>query len=342
MILNIHHRLLLYVFQVLTMIFALYSLAEHFSRNIEKEAASEMTIVRSRSGWINRTIFEEWLKKLDEDLSQPALLLLDSSRAHSNIDIRDLEKGIPWNYLRIQRLPKNSTSVTQPLDAGVISVFKRAFLEMLGYETYYVRNFDNANCISNGRAWALIPYAWNRIKPSTLRNCFAKTPVLPMNMREELRGRRPTKDEQRPTLQYSPPQGYNIQMKTYFEHLIAKVNQENFLDFRIVENREELDSESLHQENQEDIEENDQGDKLVDGVGCDISSTHDGYGSSPIADVDFDATIQTLKYLAGDCDILTVDGLKQVRERAGQEVRKSMKTLARACAAFKNEYMDKQ
>ncbi|KAF9272958.1 hypothetical protein BGZ88_004208 [Linnemannia elongata] len=108
--------------------------------------------------------------------------------------MRDPFNNTPWKFLRIRRLPPQSTSVTQPLDAGVISVFKRAFLEML---------------------------------TSTIRNCFAKTPVLPEEMREQLRTRLPSKQEQLELTTYSMRNQVKEQERAYFEHLIAEIGADN-------------------------------------------------------------------------------------------------------------------
>lgn len=149
---------------------------------------------KTDSGWMTHEVFVRWLQLLDDELSRPTFLL-DSAGSHNNIDVRNTEQRVRWKHLRIRRLPKNTTSVTQPLDAGVISAFKRAFSDMLGFETYSAHTFEKMKCISNGRAWTLIPYAWNQAKPSTLRNSFAKTPVFPITMREEPRRRQTTRDE---------------------------------------------------------------------------------------------------------------------------------------------------
>jgi hypothetical protein len=67
---------------------------------------------------------------------------------------------------------------------------------MIGFETYYARNFDQTKTITNGCAWSMVPYAWEQMKPSTLRNYFAKTPVLPTQMRDILQQQQPSKEEQ--------------------------------------------------------------------------------------------------------------------------------------------------
>src|SRR5687768_4176382 len=101
-----------------------------------------MTMTRTRKGWMDSKVFVRWLQKLDDDFDQPALLLMDSAGAYNDVDMRDLYEGVPWRHLHTRQLPVNSTSITQPLDAGVISAFKRVFLEILGFETYYTRNFN--------------------------------------------------------------------------------------------------------------------------------------------------------------------------------------------------------
>ena len=162
-----------------------------------------MFMATTDSGWMIHNTFVEWLQRFDDELSQPTLLLLDSAGAHNNIDMRDPINNIPWKHLCIQRLPKDSTSLTQPLDAGVIGVFKPFFLEMLGYETYLLRSHGKNKYISNELAWTFIPYAWSRMKPLALRHCFAHTPVLPNEMHDQLRRQQPTLAEQQLPLQYS-------------------------------------------------------------------------------------------------------------------------------------------
>ncbi|KAG0344663.1 hypothetical protein BGZ54_005801, partial [Gamsiella multidivaricata] len=71
-----------------------------------------------RKGWMKNDVFVGWLRMFDGDLSQPTFLLLDPAGAHNNIDMRDLRTNTPWKHLHIRRLPKNTTSVVQPLDEG--------------------------------------------------------------------------------------------------------------------------------------------------------------------------------------------------------------------------------
>lgn len=228
---------------------------------------------------------------------------------------------------------------TQPLDTDVISAFKRAFLEKLGREIYHARNFDQTVTISNGRAWTLIPDAWDEIQPSTLRNCFAKTPVLPTEMREALHRRRSTKEEQQPKPPPTQGEKYKEQEKAYFEHIIAKVGEGDELDSRVEESRDEQ-AEELRQVDEEGGERESVGDDQPSTGNC---SSHEDPESSPIADTDIYTTIKTLKHMAGDNDVLTIEGIKQVRksgergQRSKMEVRNVVKRLVRVCTTVKDD-----
>jgi hypothetical protein len=138
-------------------------ISQHIPREIEKKAADKMTIERTKEGWMDGEVFVRWLQNLGDGLDQPTLLLMDSAASYNNIDMRDPFGGVPWRHLHIRWPPVNSTSVTQPLDAGVISAFKRVSLEMISFETYYARNFDDMTTITNGRAWSLVPYSVSQL-----------------------------------------------------------------------------------------------------------------------------------------------------------------------------------
>lgn len=134
---------------------------------------------------MTQRLFAEWLHALDSRLSKPSLLLFDSCKSHNISEKKDPLTGNPWIHLRLERLPPNSTSVTQPLDAGVISVFKRRYVDMLINKSR-VKKYATQQKVSNGEAWSLIPYAWSQVRASTLRNCFRVTKVLPKAMSDKL------------------------------------------------------------------------------------------------------------------------------------------------------------
>ncbi|KAG0256946.1 hypothetical protein BGZ95_005366, partial [Linnemannia exigua] len=212
--------------------------------------------------------------------------------------MRDQDNDIPWRFLRIQRLPKNSTSITQPLDAGCFSVFKRAYLEMLSQESCIVINHGDAKSISNGHAWSLLPFAWNRVKASTIRNCFAHVPILPTRMRDELRSRRPRKQEQLELKDFTIRNQHIRQERTDFEHLIAAVGEDNNWNLNRIGDKDQqelfdeelaLQPEIIEEEEEEAIE-----DRLLPPRRMRASNDNDELYSSPIADQDFEDAFELL------------------------------------------------
>jgi hypothetical protein len=98
-------------------------IGQRIPRDNEYKAAKKMTIERVKEGErAARYLYDDY--KIDDNLDQPALLLVGSARSPNNIiDMRDPFGGVRWEHLRIRRLSVNSTSVTQPRDANVISDF---------------------------------------------------------------------------------------------------------------------------------------------------------------------------------------------------------------------------
>ncbi|KAG9066514.1 hypothetical protein KI688_001742 [Linnemannia hyalina] len=124
-------------------------------------------------------------------------------------------------------------------------------------------------------------------------------------MRDHLQQQQPTKEEQqRPTPRYTQHEKYKEQEKAYFEHIIAEVGVENELNFRLEESKEELTGSALQQ-----VDVDGGGQDAVGGNGDNVGEA--SHKSSPLSDTDIGTTIQTLKDLAGDSDVLTTDGFKR-------------------------------
>ena len=107
------------------------------------------------------------------------LMFLDNAPTHCEMDLTNIELSF---------LPKNTTSATQPLDAGVIRSFKvayrrnflhaiRAFLPLGFPEEDHSERLRSTNEIVKGfdllHAMEWVVLAWDCVKPSTIVNCFA-------------------------------------------------------------------------------------------------------------------------------------------------------------------------
>ena len=119
-------------------------------------------------------IFVGWLKALDSKFRKEkrrCLLLVDNCPSHPN------PVPVKLTNLDVHFLPKNTTSHTQPCDAGIIRDLKHK------YRTRLIRrmlaHIDASHTSSNFQptvldAIRMISAAWEDVKPDTVKNCFRK------------------------------------------------------------------------------------------------------------------------------------------------------------------------
>lgn len=115
--------------------------------------------------------FDKYLIELNsgfEKNGRKVLLFLDNCPAHPNLI---------YSNIKLIFLPANTTSVLQPMDQGVIKVFKDYFRKRL------IRHFLNGMRsnqeiekvpVTIGHAIWFILAAWNGVEPLTISNCFRK------------------------------------------------------------------------------------------------------------------------------------------------------------------------
>lgn len=158
------------------------------------------------NGWMTKNILMSWLKDWNDELKQQnrqIVLVMDNASSHRKIDDEGFEQ---FKNIRIVYLPPNLTSLIQPLDSGIIALFKHK------YRTRMVnRMIDNEptmtkideimklSCITEDEMKALVKQrrnltninlyevqslieeCWREISPDTIRKCFRKA-----GWREEL------------------------------------------------------------------------------------------------------------------------------------------------------------
>lgn len=136
----------------------------------------------NKNAWMTSKIFTEWLTELDNLLYQEnrkAILFVDNFSGHST-------EYQPTNIV-MAYLPPNTTSVTQPLDAGIIAAIKfryKKILSSLLVDKYINSNDENdendENTYSNSRkinlvqALEIIVQSFEEISEKTINNCFKK------------------------------------------------------------------------------------------------------------------------------------------------------------------------
>lgn len=125
--------------------------------------------------WMSSNLFGSWLQEWDDILHKKGrkiLLLMDNFAGHK---ITFILKNI-----RIVFLPSNTTSILQPLDAGIIKSFKSRYYR---YQMQYIiGNITEDGTIeelykkfSIKDAIIYLSYAWNDITESCIKNCWRKT-----------------------------------------------------------------------------------------------------------------------------------------------------------------------
>ena len=72
----------------------------------------------SKNAWMTEKIFTDWLREWDRKLveeGREVCLLLDNASVHKDVDL---------DNITLVFFPPNTTSILQPLDAGILANFK--------------------------------------------------------------------------------------------------------------------------------------------------------------------------------------------------------------------------
>lgn len=132
--------------------------------------------------WMNGAIFEEYLVWFDAQFSgRKVLLLCDSFSAHESA-LEALERDeTPLRNTRVEFLPKNATSLYQPLDQGIIHNtkihYRRRWMKYILDLTMDGKDpLEEVNLL---HALWWFTEAWlKEVKPETVANCWRKSMVL--------------------------------------------------------------------------------------------------------------------------------------------------------------------
>ena len=120
--------------------------------------------------------FSRWLKTWDRKLrisKRRILLLLDNAPVHPKTD------DIVLTNIRLHYMPKNTTSLIQPCDAGIINSLKCHYKNLLRRRVSAMMEIDEnamaenlSKKISILDSVHLVSEAWRLVKPETIANCF--------------------------------------------------------------------------------------------------------------------------------------------------------------------------
>ena len=126
----------------------------------------------SSKAWMNSNIFIEHVRAIDRTMTmsnRKIALIIDNCPAHPVI--HDL------NSVTLIFLPPNSTSMTQPMDCGVIWCFKTNYRRFL--LTEQVNCFDSKKPFSIDlfKTLTWLKLSWDQISEETIVNCFHKSGI---------------------------------------------------------------------------------------------------------------------------------------------------------------------
>ena len=126
-----------------------------------------------KKSWMDSTLFEEWVCELDvkfQKENRKIALIIDNCPAHPTI--ADLSN------VKLIFLPPNTTSVSQPMDQGVIKCLKAFYRRRL--VNLMIKRLEQGQDlpkISILCALQLLIAAWNNVTKSTIVICFGKAKI---------------------------------------------------------------------------------------------------------------------------------------------------------------------
>lgn len=144
-------------------------------RAFNKKTAVELGFQYSfnRKAWMSTVIFQDWTVRLDSEMERrdkKILLLLDNAPTHKLHDLT-------LSSIEVLYLPPNTTSIIQPMDAGIIAAFKRRYrrfqlrdaLDKLEAGKQDIYRVDQLSAMK----WCTA--AWEELTKDTICNCFGHT-----------------------------------------------------------------------------------------------------------------------------------------------------------------------
>lgn len=133
----------------------------------------------NKKAWMTRDIFEDYLTELNDNMSEQErhiYLFMDNVSTH--------KKVAEYSNIKIEYLPKNTTSATQPMDQGIIKAVKDSYKRILteylhaeceraeaAQEDFTVQGSLKKITVTQAALW--VNQAWfDELKDCTITHCF--------------------------------------------------------------------------------------------------------------------------------------------------------------------------
>lgn len=132
-----------------------------------------ITYLANAKAWMTRDIFSEWLKEFDVEMEKQerrVRLFVDNCTAHH-------VEGLQLTNIELQYLPMNCTSLTQPLDRGVINSVKCSYRHRLIQRLLLDLGFQQKTKVDIFRAVEMLEASWRETGADVISNCFRKARI---------------------------------------------------------------------------------------------------------------------------------------------------------------------
>jgi len=143
-------------------------------RCFKKKSGQELGFfyLSNKKAWMTGSYFQIFLKKFDMNVKRKVLLLVDNAPSH-------VWNGSETPNIEIVCLPPNTTSKLQPMDAGIISSFKRHYRRrQLSHALDLLDAAENPYKVDQLTAMKWAVAAWRDLDQSVLVNCWKHTGIL--------------------------------------------------------------------------------------------------------------------------------------------------------------------
>ncbi len=137
----------------------------------------------NRKAWMTSELWKEIMTKLNKKMTKEnrsILMFIDNCSAHP--------ESLKLSNIKFVFLPPNTTSRSQPLDAGIIKAFKGYYRKLMVKQLLAIINSGveiDSKSISLLDAVFMIYSAWNEVKVSTIQNCFSKCGFIINDIEDE-------------------------------------------------------------------------------------------------------------------------------------------------------------
>ena len=145
--------------------------------NMKIGAVPNTLFLSSENGWINSTIYLQWLQFFVQNIPplRPVLLIQDGHASHISIEVIEFAQQ---NGIHMLCLPAHTTHILQPLDVGVFKSFKSMFSKACtSYISKHPGRVITADILASlvAEAWPLSFTALN------IMSGFKKCGLFPLN-----------------------------------------------------------------------------------------------------------------------------------------------------------------